>query len=432
MSTTALRGGQILDQTGERAEDVLVDDETGQIVEIGSDLSGDVDLDAAGCTIVPGFVDLHTDLGQPGREAAETIESGSRAAALGGYTAVVAMPATEPCVDNATVVAEVIAAAKTALCDIKPAATISIGRGGNDLAPMGELSDLGVRLFTDQGQGVQDAGFMRRALQYAGSIDTADGAPLVLAQRGSEAALARHGVMHEGEWSSRLGLSGLPAEAEELMVMRDICLVRMTGVRVHFQQLSTARSVEMVREAKAGGLPVTAEVSPHHLSLTHEACASYDPRFRLDPPLRTQADIDALRDGLLDGTIDAIATAHAPHAPDAKERPFDQAPPGSIGLETALAVALTDLDVGLAELLPLFSWQPAAIAGLGETHGRAIEAGSPANLTVIDAAHEWNVDGMASASRASNTAFEGRTLRGKVRHTIHHGSAVVCDFKAVR
>lgn len=432
MTKTALRGGRILDQTGERVGDVLVDDETGQIVEVGPDLSGDLDLDAGGCTIVPGFVDLHADLGQPGREAAETIESGSRAAALGGYTAVIAMPATDPCIDNATVVAEVLAAAKTALCDIKPAATISVGRSGNDLAPMGELSDLGVRLFSDQGHGVQDAGFMRRALQYAGSIDTADGAPLVLAQQGSEAALSHHGVMHEGEWSSRLGLSGLPAEAEELMVMRDIALVRMTGVRLHFQQLSTARSVDLVRAAKASGLPVTAEVSPHHLSLTHEACATYDPRFRLDPPLRTRADVDALREGLLDGTIDAIATAHAPHAPDAKERPFDQAPPGTVGLETSLAVVLTELELGLAELLPLLSWQPAAIAGLAETHGRPIEAGSAANLAVIDPEHEWEVDGTALASRASNSAFEGRTLRGKVRHTIHHGAAVVCDFKAAR
>ncbi len=432
MSTTAIKGGLVLDQTGERSGDVLVDDATGLIIEVGADLSGDVDLDASGCTVVPGFVDLHADLGQPGHEAAETIESGSRAAALGGYTAVVAMPATEPCADSATVVADVLAAAATALCDIKPAGTISLGREGNELAPRGELSDLGVRLFSDQGQGVQDAGFMRRALQYAGSIATGDGAPLVVAQQGSEAALARSGVMHEGEWSSRLGLAGSPAEAEELMVMRDLSLVRMTGVGMHFQQLSTARSVELIREAKASGLPVTAEVSPHHLSLTHVACASYDPRFRLDPPLRTQGDVDALREGLVDGTIDVIATAHSPHVPDAKERPFDQAPPGTVGLETALAVTLTDLDVGLAGLVPLLSWQPAAIAGLTEQHGRPIEAGSPANLAVVDPAHQWAVKGTELASRASNTAFEGRTLTGKVRHTIHHGVAVVADFQATR
>ena len=432
MTTTAITGGRILDQNGERSGDVLVDDQLGQIVEVGPSLSGDNNLDATGCFVSPGFVDLHADLCQPGREAAETIESGSRAAALGGYTAVVAMPATDPCIDNAVVVADVLAATEGALCDVRPAAAISVGREGAELAPMGELSSLGVRMFSDHGRGVQDAGFMRRALQYAGSIATGDGAPLVLAQHCSDASLARKGVMHEGEWSSKLGLAGLPAEAEELMVMRDISLVRMTGVGVHFQQLSTAGSVAMVRAAKAGGLPVTAEVSPHHLTLTDQACATFDPRFRLDPPLRTASDVAAVREGLLDGTIDAIATDHAPHVPDAKERPFDQAPPGTIGLETTLGIALTELEIPLTDLLPLLSWQPAAIAGLAAEHGRPIDVGSPANVAVIDPEHRWTVRGTELASRASNSAFEGHTLTGKVRHTILHGSPVVRDFEAAR
>jgi dihydroorotase len=233
------------------------------------------------------------------------------------------------------------------------------------------------------------------------------------------------GVMHEGEWSARLGLGGQPSEAEELMVMRDITLARLTGVRVHFQHLSTAGSVAMVRAAKAGGLPVTAEATPHHFSLTDACCADYDANFKVHPPLRTADDVAAIKAGLRDGTIDAIATDHAPHTPDAKERPFDEAPPGMLGLETALAVALAELDLPLAELLPMLSWQPAAIAGVADRHGRPLEVGSPANLAVVDLEHEWTVSGSALASLASNTPFEGRTLKGKVRHTVLQGEVVV-------
>src|SRR5690606_1265527 len=233
-------------------------------------------------------------------------------------------------------------------------------------------------------------------------------------------------------WSSRLGIPGQPAEAEELMVMRDIALARLTGARVHFQHLSTAGSVELVRRAKAAGLRVTAEATPHHFTLTDECCATYDAVFKVHPPLRTDADVAAVRAGLADGTIDAIATDHAPHPAHEKEQPLDKTPPGMLGLETALAVALTELDLPLAKVLALMSWQPAAIAQVDDRHGGPIVPGRPANLCVIDPDTTWVVRGADMASRSTNTPFEGRTLRGKVRHTIHDGEVVVLDGEAQR
>ena len=242
--------------------------------------------------------------------------------------------------------------------------------------------------------------------------------------------------MHEGEWSSRLGIPGVPAEAEELMVMRDVALARLTGGRVHFQHLSTAGAVSLVRTARASGVPVTAEATPHHLSLTEAAVAGYDPVFKVDPPLRTDADVAAVREGLADRTIDAVASDHAPHPQEAKERPFDQAPPGMVGLETALAVALTDLvgttGVELVDLLGAMSWRPAAIAGLGDTHGGPVSPGRPASLCVFDPTEEWTVDPARLASRSVNTPFAGRTLRGRVRHTLLCGEPVVVDGEAQR
>jgi len=283
-----------------------------------------------------------------------------------------------------------------------------------------------VQLFTDDGRGVQDARLMRRALEYASDLD------VVLAQHCEDEAIAQGGVMHEGEWSSRLGLPGQPAEAEELMVQRDLALARLTGARIHFQHLSTARSVELVRAARAAEIAVSAEATTHHFTLTHASCAGFDPVFKVHPPLRTAADVDGVRAGLADGTVDAIATDHAPHAPHLKELPFDQAPPGMLGLETALALALTELDLPIERILALLSWQPAAIAGLSDLHGGPIEPGRPAHLCVIDPAHEWVVEPAALASRARNTPYAGRRLRGKVRHTLQGGEVVVRDGEALR
>jgi dihydroorotase len=422
--TLVIRGGEVVDATGRRRADVVVDD--GRVVAVGEDLRGDTELDGGGCLVAPGLVDLHTHLRQPGREEAETVETGSRAAALGGYTAVVAMPNTEPAIDDASVVREVQHLGRLALCDVEVAGAITIGRDGARLAPMAEMAALGVRLFTDDGTGVQDARLMRRALEYGGGLG------VTLAQHCEDAALAGGGHMHEGEWSSRLGIPGQPAEAEELMVMRDIALARLTGTRVHFQHLSTAGSVAMVRAARAAGLPVTAEATPHHFTLTDECCASYDPVFKVNPPLRTGADVAAVKAGLADGSLDAIATDHAPHAPHLKERPFDQAPPGMLGLETALALALTELALPVEAVLALMSWQPAAIARIDDRHGGPIVAGREANLCVIDPAATWVVEPAKLASRARNTPYAGRRLTGRVRHTLLRGEPVVVDGEARR
>lgn len=414
-----IKGGTVLDATGERLADVVIRE--GAVAAVGPDLSAEVTLDATGCVVAPGLVDLHTHLRQPGMEEAETVESGSRAAALGGYTCVLAMPNTTPAIDCASVVREVQELGRTALCRVEVTGAITVGRAGERLSPMAEMAELGVRIFTDDGTGVQDARLMRRALEYAGGLGA------TLAQHCEVTALSEGTCMNEGEWSSRLGLAGQPAEAEELMVMRDIALSRLTGTRVHFQHLSTAGSVAMVAAARASGLPVTAEAAPHHFTLTDERCSTYDAVYKVHPPLRTENDRVAVASGLRDGTIDAIATDHAPHPANLKERPFDQAPPGMLGLEYALALALTELELPLAEVLALLSWRPAAIAGVVEAHGGPIEAGRPANLCVIDPHAEWTIDGSGGASRSSNVPYVGRTVRGRVRHTVCAGEAVVVD-----
>ena len=402
----------------------------GRISTVGSKVSsvpaGTVVLDAGGCIVSPGLVDLHAHLREPGREEAETVETGARAAALGGYTAVVAMPNTEPAIDSASVVAQVLDLGYESCCDVRVAGAITVGRQGKQLAPIAEMTGMGVRIFTDDGNGVQDARLMRRAMEYASALG------VTLAQHCEDASLAGGGHMHEGEWSSRLGIAGQPAEAEELMVMRDLALARLTGAKVHFLHLSTAGSLAMVRGAKSSGLVVTAEVTPHHFTLTDAAVATYDPVFKVNPPLRTGADVTAVKEAIADGTADAIATDHAPHSQETKELPFDQAPPGMLGLETSLGLALTELEVPIDKILALMSWQPAAIAGITAEHGGPIAVGRPANLCVIDPSHKWTVDPRSMASRSRNTPFAGRTLLGKVRHTVLRGEPVVIDSEAQR
>ncbi|MGQ0615502.1 MAG: dihydroorotase [Acidimicrobiia bacterium] len=424
-------GGRVVAAPGARAPPVAIGPD-GPVVAGGPGRvagAGDTVYDAGGCVVAPGLVDLHAHLREPGREEAETVETGSRAAALGGFTAVVAMPNTEPAIDCAAVVREVLDLGRTALCDVRPAGAITQSRAGDRLSPMAEMAALGVRLFTDDGNGVQDNRLMRRALEYASGLG------VTLAQHCEDDALAGGGHMNEGEWSSRLGLPGQPAEAEELMVMRDIALARLTGGRVHFQHLSTAGSVAMVRAAKAGGLSVTAEATPHHFTLTDECCATFDPVFKVNPPLRTAADVAAVKAGLADGDLDCIATDHAPHPAEAKEAPFDEAPPGMLGLETALALALTELvpaGLGVAQVIGLLSWCPAAIAGLDGEHGGPVVQGAPANLCVIDPDAVWVVDPARLASRSRNTPYAGRTLTGRVRHTFLRGEPVVVDGEARR
>jgi dihydroorotase len=423
-----IRGGTVVDATGKRVADVLI---RGAAVEaVGFDLedaaTGVRILDASGCIVSPGLVDLHCHLREPGKEEAETVETGARAAALGGYTAVVAMPNTNPAIDSAGVARQVLELGARACCEVAVAGAITVGREGKLLAPMAEMAALGIRLFTDDGTGVQDARLMRRALEYASALG------VTLAQHCEDASLAAGGHMHEGEWSSRLGIPAVPGEAEELMVMRDLALSRLTGAPIHFLHLSTATALQMVRQAKQGGARVTAEVAPHHFSLTDAAVASYDTVFKVNPPLRGDADVAAVKAALADGTVDAIATDHAPHAQEDKEMPFDQAPPGMLGLETALALALTELELPIERVLALLSWQPAAIAGLSSRHGGPIAPGAPANLCVIDPAATWVVDVSRLASRSRNCPYAGRSLTGRVRHTVLRGEAVVVDGEAQR
>jgi dihydroorotase len=421
-----IRGGTVVDQDGGRRADVAVSE--GRIVAVAEGLRGRRELDAGGCVVGPGLVDLHAHLREPGKEEAETVETGSRAAARGGFTAVVAMPNTTPAIDCAAVVREVQALGRDALCAVHPAAAITVGRAGERLTPMAELADLGVRLFTDDGTGVQDDRLMRRAMEYATGLPH----EVVLAQHCEVEALAEGGHMHEGAWSSRLGIPGIPAEAEEVMVARDLALARLTGARIHFQHMSTAGSTEVIRRAKAAGARVSAEVAPHHLTLTDAEVASYDPRFKVNPPLRELSDVEAVRSGLVDGTLDAVATDHAPHTQEDKEKPFDAAPPGMIGLEYALAVALSEVGLAIEQALAVLSWQPAAIARLGDEHGGPIAEGRPANLCVIDPTMAWTVDPADSASRSRNNPYAGRTLTGRVRHTVLTGEPVVIDTEAQR
>ncbi|MEY2582425.1 MAG: dihydroorotase [Ilumatobacteraceae bacterium] len=428
MSRIIIRGGTVLDSAGQHRADVAIED--GRVIEVGPSLNPNDDdqiLDARDCMVTPGLVDLHVHLREPGREEAETIETGSRAAALGGFTAIVAMPNTEPAQDSLSVIEFVRAQARRAgLCDVHPAGCITMNREGRALAPFGELAAAGVHLFTDDGNGVQDPQLMRHALEYAGVLD------ITLAQHCEVASLTKGAVMHEGSCCSHLGLPGWPSIAEELMVHRDIELSRITGSRIHLLHLSTARSAELVRAAKADGLPVTAEAAPHHFTLTHDLLAGYDAVYKVNPPLRTAADIVAIKAALADGTIDAIATDHAPHPPESKEAPLDQAPPGMLGLETALALAITELDMPLADIIAALSWKPAAIARIGDRHGRPIAAGEPANLTVIDPTAEWTIVPVKLASKSRNTPYAGRTVRGRARHTILDGVPVVIDGVAQR
>lgn len=428
--TLVIRGGLIVGPLESFLGDVLIAD--GRIVEVGSKVtapSGAIEIDAAGCWVGPGFVDLHTHLREPGKESAETIETGAFAAALGGYSAVVAMPNTEPSLDSVAMVGYVLERGKSAAVDVAVAGAITIGRQGEQMAPIAKLAALGVRLFTDDGNGVQDAGLMRRALTYAQPLG------VTLAQHCEDESLAQGGTMNEGASSSRLGLTGRPAIAEELMVMRDIELVRLTGCSMHFLHLSTERSIALVLEARAQGLPVTCEVAPHHFTLDETACETFDPEFKVHPPLRTAADVAALRAALRAGAIDAVATDHAPHTPESKDMAFDEAPPGMLGLEQAAGLTLEALGGAEADPLVFFSVLsrgPARVAQLRDqdvrvghsAHGGAISVGEDANLVIFDPNASYVVDRDTLASRARNTPYHGRTIHGRARATIVRGRLV--------
>ena len=430
MSAIVIRQGLVVGETSNEVTDVLIVD--GRIADVAAAIDAPSDaheVDARDCWVGPGFVDLHTHLREPGRESAETIESGARAGALGGYCALVAMPNTEPALDSVALVAFVLERGARTPLDVAVAGAITIGRRGESLAPIAEMAALGVRLFTDDGVGVQDPSMMRRALTYAKPLGVR------LAQHCEDESLAAGGTMNEGALSGTLGLVGRPALAEELMVLRDIELVRLTGSPLHFLHLSTRRSLEMVIRARDEGLPVTFEVAPHHFTLDESACSSYDPVYKVHPPLRTSDDVDALRASLRRGDVDAVATDHAPHAPELKDLAFDEAPAGMLGLEHAASLTFEALGESAdpAVFFRVLSRGPARIAQLRRAdspvrhsaHGGSMAVGDDANVTVFDPGCHWIVDRAALASRSMNTPYDGRAMVGRVRATIAKGRLVV-------
>ncbi|MGA8114929.1 MAG: dihydroorotase [Actinocatenispora sp.] len=440
MSTTLITAVRIL---GGEPTDILITD--GVVTEVGRGVgaAGATRVDADGLVALPGLVDLHTHLREPGREDAETVASGSRAAALGGYTAVCAMANTDPVADTAGVVEQVYRlGAEAGLVHVQPIGAVTVGLAGERLAELGAMADsaAGVRIFSDDGHCVSDPRLMRRALEYVKAFDG------VIAQHAEEPRLTAGAQLHEGEWSARLGLTGWPAVAEEAIIARDVLLAGHVGARLHICHVSTAGSVDILRRAKATGLRVTAEVTPHHLLLTDALAAGYDPVFKVNPPLRTDADVAALRAGLAEGVIDVVATDHAPHTVEDKECEWPYARPGMLGLQTALSVVLQTMlapgtpggiegDAGSAR--PGLDWngvaermsrRPARIAGL-TGHGHDPAPGVPANITLVDPAARVTVDPAELASRSRNTPYAGRVLPGRVVATFHNGEPTVLDGK---
>lgn len=421
-----LRSGRVLDPASgtDQVSDVLIEGE--RIVAVGRDLGGTADdnvevVDCHGKWVAPGFVDLHTHLREPGFEDAEDVTTGSMAGAAGGYTALCAMANTDPVCDSAAV-AEMVwrRGREVGLVDVFPVGSITAGMAGASLTEFGELhaSAAGVDFFSDDGKPVASSLVMRRALQYSRAFDA------VICNHSEDPDLTVDAQMNEGAMSAVLGLPGWPREAEEVMIARDLILAQGADARLHVPHVTTRGGVELIRAAKQRGIRVTAEVTPHHVSLTDEVVASYDPVYKVNPPVRLQQDVDALREALADGTIDAVATDHAPHPPEQKDQEWEHAPCGMLGLETAFAVINTDLiKPGLIDPLTAiarFTTGPASVRNVGE-HGGPIVADAPANLVVLDPGSLWTVEVEALQSRSRNSPFLGRELTGRPTHVLLRG-----------
>ena len=395
----------------------------GKVQALGRNLGRPDDavvLDAAGKIVAPGLIDVHVHLREPGQEDIETVATGAMAAAAGGFSAVCAMPNTDPVTDNQAAVGFIVSQAQRAeKARVYPIGAISLGQKGQQLAEFGELVGAGAVAVSDDGKPVVSSHLMRTALEYARTF----GIPV--ADHCEEPTLSSGGVMHEGLVSTRLGLKGIPAAAEEIMVARDILLAELTGGHVHLCHMSTRGSVELIRRAKERGIRVTAEACPHHFTLTHEACEGYNTNAKMNPPLREPEDREAIRQALRDGTIDVICTDHAPHHYDAKEREFDDAPNGIIGLETALGLAVTELvDAGLLSLSELILRMSVTPARLFNLTGGTLAPGSAADVGVLDPTARWTVRPEQFFSKSRNTPFAGRELRGRAETTIVRGRVV--------
>ena len=429
MTTYLIKGGSVL---GDETADLLVDD--GVITAVGPDASdaGAEVVDADGLVVLPGLVDLHTHLREPGREDAETVASGSAAAAVGGFTAVHAMANTDPVADTAGVVEQVWHLGRRAgLCDVHPVGAVTVGLGGTELAELGAMAEsaAGVRVFSDDGKCVSDAVLMRRALEYVKAFDG------VVAQHAQEPRLTEGAQMNESPMSGILGLRGWPAVAEESIIARDVLLAGHVGSRLHVCHVSTAGSVEILRWAKGRGIDVTAEVTPHHLLLTDELVASYDPRFKVNPPLRSKSDVEALREGLADGTIDAVATDHAPHSLEDKDCEWAAAAMGMVGLETAVGVVgKAMVETGLldwAGVADRMSRRPAQIGRL-PGQGRPIAVGEPANLVLVDPSVRYTIEPRDLVSRSKNSPYGGIELTARPVMTFLRGRPTARDGEPLR
>jgi dihydroorotase len=418
-----IQGGRVIDPSRgtDGVADVYLTD--GKVAAVGSNIVGEegtLVIPAAGKVVAPGLIDLHVHLREPGQEDQETVATGAMAAAAGGFTAVCAMPNTDPVVDNQGTVGFIVSQAqRAAKARVYPIGAISLGQQGEKLAEFGELVGAGAVAVSDDGKPVMSSHLMRTALEYARTFS------IPVADHCEDLALAEGGAMHEGIVATRLGLKGIPAAAEEIMVARDIILAELTGGHVHLCHMSTRGSVELIRRGKERGIRVTAEATPHHFTLTHEACEGYNTNAKMNPPLRENADREAIRQGLRDGTLDVIASDHAPHHYDAKEREFDDAPNGILGLETALGLAISELvETGLmtlSDLLLRMSTQPARIFNLP---GGSLGVGAPADVVVFDPKARWTVDPSRFHSKSRNTPFGGRSLTGRAEVTIVRGRVV--------
>lgn len=416
-----IKGGTIVDPVARRAfaGDVLISG--GKVAAFGEDLASDGDLiDARGKLVVPGLVDMHVHLREPGLEAKETIETGTRAAARGGFTSIACMPNTDPVADNRAVITYIRTKAREkGTVNVFPIGAITAGCAGKELAEMADLKETGAVAFSDDGRCVADSGVLYRAMQYAQMV----GLPII--EHCEDTGLSAGGLVHEGYLSTMLGLKGIPAAAETIMVARDIILAEATGCRLHIAHVSTAGAVELVRQAKAKGIAVTAEATPHHFSLTDEAVAGFDPNTKVNPPLRGEADVRAVCEGLRDGTIDAIATDHAPHTPEEKDVEYGNAPFGMVGLETAVGLVWTKLvHTGIldpTEAVAKLTINPARILGIPKG---TLAVGADADLTIIDPELEETVDPARFASKGRNTPFAGWRLKGLPMATIAGGRVV--------